>query len=257
MGTDYPLHRPPRAAGGIRCRAAWLLLAIAAAGLAVRLGFWQLDRAHEKERRAALMAARGAEPPLDPAALARAPDDAPAQIQRRIALRGTWRPANTVFLANRTMAGRVGFEVLTPLQLAPGDGVLVQRGWVARDPVDPAKLPALPAPGGEVEVRGRIAVPPVHWVALGAESPGPIRQNVELAAFAREAGIALRPLILIEDANEANRGDGLQRDWAAPNLDIARNQGYALQWFAIGAAILALALWLQILRPRLRRSPTT
>ena len=40
------------------------------------------------------------------------------------------RPAHEILARARTVDGRVGFEIITPLVLADGTAVLVDRGWV-------------------------------------------------------------------------------------------------------------------------------
>jgi surfeit locus 1 family protein len=55
-----------------------------------------------------------------------------------------------VYLDNRQMNARQGFFVVTPLQLATGDAVLVQRGWMPRDLTDRSRLQPLPDQPGEV-----------------------------------------------------------------------------------------------------------
>jgi len=252
MEADYSTRPRP----GLLAQAGWLLLALAVAGGTARLGFWQLSRAHQKEARAALMAERGALPPIPAQALAQAAADVEAQSRRRVVLRGHWLAARTIYLANRTMDGRVGFDVLTPLELATGDAVVVQRGWALRDDADPQRLPtAVRTATGEVVVRGWIAPLPERWVSLGAEGQGPIRQNLDLAALGREAGVALRPLIVVEEADAADPSDGLSRHWPEPTLGVERNYGYAVQWFAMSATAVAIFLWFRILRPA-RRAPT-
>src|SRR5262249_41220969 len=142
------------------------------------------------------------------------------------------------WLANRTMDDRAGFFVETPLELAPGDAVLVQRGWVPSDPADVARLPTLATPAGDTEVHGHVAPWPSHWLELGGSGgsgkpAGPIRQNLDRTGFERETGLALRPVTIVEDATAANAGDGLGRRWAAPAADVDRHYGYAAQWFAM------------------------
>jgi len=237
---------------GRLARAGLGLMALAGVLLFARLGFWQLGRAHEKQARAELMQARAALPPLDPAALATNAEQAPTQWQRRITLGGTFSPRATLFLANRNMDGRSGFEVFTPLQLAPGQGILVQRGFAPRDAADPAKLPPLHTASGPVSLSGHLAPWPERWVALGAEGEGPIRQNLDLDALQRASGLVLRPLILVEDEARPPQEDGLSRHWPAPALNVERNQGYALQWFAMSGALALLSLWFLVLSPRLR-----
>ncbi|MEK8049847.1 SURF1 family protein [Ideonella sp. DXS22W] len=249
-------------------RGRWVVLAAALASVALtaRLGVWQLDRARQKTDLHTRIEGRAALSPLAADALARTPAAAAEQHYRRTALRGRWLARHTVYLDNRQMNGRVGFYVLTPLQLGPGDAVLVQRGWMPRDPRDRSALPALATPDGEVLVPGRIAPPPGKLFELGAAESGRIRQNLDTDAFAREAGIALRPLSLQQtdaerplaapaDATSTpapNPDDGLLRQWPTATLDVSKHHGYAFQWFALSALITGLYVWFQILRPRRR-----
>ena len=114
--------------------------------------------------------------------------------------------------------------------------------------------------GGEVVVTGRIAPPPSRLFAFGSAELGRIRQNVDLEALAREIGVPLRPLsvqqtdlVVTPAGDSAQVGDLLQRQWPAPAADVSKNQGYALQWFALCALIIGLYVWFQLLRPRFAR----
>jgi surfeit locus 1 family protein len=234
-----------------------LLAAVMLAALTARLGVWQLDRAGQKERLQAAIDARRDLPHLPAAALALAPGEAQAQHHRRIELRGQWLPQHTVFLENRQMQGRPGFFVLTPLQLPDGSAVIVQRGWLPRDPVDRTRVSA-PAPlAGEVAVSGRIAPPPARLYDFEGGAAGVIRQNLDLQSFAVETGLRLRPLSVLElapaaAAPAAGGGDGLARDWPAPAADVHKHYGYAFQWFSLSALTVILYVWFQVLRPRRR-----
>jgi surfeit locus 1 family protein len=181
-------------------------------------------------------------------ALARTVAEAETQHWRHVTLTGRWLPASSVFLDNRPMNGRVGFHVLTPLALASGDAVLVLRGWAPRDFQDRGKLPALPASLGTVTVSGLIAPPPSRLYDFGSPGTGRLRQNLDLDAYAREIGIALRPVVLQQQASDVD--DGLQRQWPAPAVDIHKHYGYAFQWFALAALLIGLYVWFQVLGPR-------
>jgi surfeit locus 1 family protein len=228
----------------------WIVLiaALLAAALTARLGVWQLDRAQQKLDLQAAVDAEAARAPLTNAELA-----TPASaLHRRVVLRGTWVAERTVWLDNRPMDGRAGFYVVTPLKLAGrSDAILVQRGWAPRDPVRREHLPPLSTPAGEVEVVGRLAASPSRLYELGEGGGGLIRQNLDPAAFALESGLALLPLTVVQTAG-ADDG-GLLRHWPAPDLGLHKHYGYAFQWFALCALILALYVWFQHLRPRFRR----
>ncbi|MCX2861212.1 SURF1 family protein [Paucibacter sp. PLA-PC-4] len=230
-----------------------LLAAVLAVGLAARLGFWQLDRAAHKRAWQAALDQRGALAPLQAAELAVEPAQAEAQLHRRVLLRGRWLADQTVFLDNRTMNGRVGFYVLTPLQLDNrAEAVLVQRGWVARDERRLAQVPALRSSTDPVELSGRLAASPSRAFELPAPASGAIRQNLSSAAYAQEIGRPLLPLTVIQQADAASAGDGLLRDWPVPQAGLQKHYGYAFQWFALAALFLGLYVWFQLVRPRLR-----
>lgn len=224
-----------------------LLAAVAAVALTARLGVWQLDRGAQKRALQASIETRGQQPPLPAAALAHTPGEAAAQQHRRTSLQGRWDAAHTVFLDNRQMHGRPGFFVVTPLRLADGSAVVVQRGWVPRDAQDRSRLPALDTPDGEVRVDGRIAPPPARLYEFQQPGTERIRQNLDLDAYARETGLALRPWSLVQTGAPS---EGLERDWPEPAVDVARHQGYAFQWFALSALVAGLYVWFQLVRPR-------
>lgn len=240
---------------GVRQRAGLVLLAaLLGAGLTARLGVWQLARAAEKEHAQAALDSRGAAPPLAQAELAADAQQAELQHFRRIVLLGRWVDGRTLFLDNRPMDGRPGFYVLTPLLIGEGgDAVLVQRGWVPRDANDRTRVPAVPATEGVVAIEGRIAPPPSRLFELGAEGQGPIRQNLDLDGFARDTGLRLRPLSVLQADGADAPADGLLRRWPAPAVDVHKHYGYAFQWFALAALIMGLYVWFQLVRPRLRR----
>lgn len=249
-------------------RRPWLILvaAIAAAAITARLGVWQLDRARQKIELQSRIEGRAALAPLAATALARSDVAAAEQHFRRVTLRGRWLAEHTVYLDNRQMNGRVGFYVVTPLLLGPGDAVLVQRGWVPRNAQDRSALPPVATPDGEWWVSARIAPPPSKLYELGAGDGGRIRQNLDLDTFAAEIGVALRPLSLqqtevarpqagpAEDSSTTAPAadDGLLRQWPATAVDVGKHHGYAFQWFALSALITGLYVWFQLIQPRRR-----
>lgn len=241
-----------------------LLAALCGAALTARLGWWQLDRAAQKTALQQALEQRRALPPLPQAALAQDPADAAQQHHRSIELQGRWLDEATVYLENRQMDGRPGFFVLTPLLLAEGGAVLVQRGWQPRDLLDRTRVVPPPVIEGAVRLQGRIAPPPARLYDFDPEAAGPIRQNLDLDAYAREWRVALRPLSVLQEqaALAADDGaelpsDGLLRNWPAPASGVHKHHGYAFQWFALSALIVCLYVWFQLLRPWLaaRRKP--
>ncbi len=243
MGVNQPL--PKR--GGLRSR--WVVALATAITMAATasLGVWQLNRAQQKLALQAQRDAQAQKPVMDTSALLSASDFAQATY-RPASLRGQWLPETLVYLDNRQMNKKNGLIVLMVLRLAGSEqGILVQRGWVPRNFNDRTAVPDINTPTGEVNVQGRLAPPPGQLYQLGEPAAGPIRQNIELTAFAQEKGLRLLPLSLLQ-TDPADHG--LLRDWAIAQVDVSKHHGYAFQWFAMCALAGALYVWFQIIVPR-------
>lgn len=235
----------------------WLVSAAALAGVVITLalGQWQLGRAAEKQ---ALQAAidRQTQLPALSAADVSASTALADVIHRQATLQGQWLPNATVYLDNRQMAARPGFFVLTPLRLTGSNAlVVVQRGWAPRDFMDRNRLPDVVTPKGEVRIQVRMAPPPSKLYDFQGAPAGPIRQNIDLAAYAAETRLPLltqlSALELAPGAGTAN--DGLLRNWPAFNTGIDKHHGYAFQWFGLSGLIALLYVWFQIIQPRRQR----
>jgi surfeit locus 1 family protein len=234
----------------------WLFGIAALLGIAtaVSLGLWQWNRGQQRLALQAAIAQRQALPPVTHEELLRGAGS-PQLLHRPVTLRGEWLAPYTVYLDNRQMRGRPGFYVITPLRLSPPSAssavVLVERGWVARNFVDRAQLPPVETPVGEVIVQGRIAPAPAKLYDFGGSEAGPIRQNLDLAAFRRETGL---PLIDGSVQQTGQPSQGLLRDWTIPAAAADKNFGYAFQWWALGGLIFILYVWFQFISPRRRSS---
>jgi len=256
----------------------WLITLATVAGMLVTasLGRWQLSRAAQKETLQAMLDVRGRMPAMDGRVLLSQPavatTEAETLVHRAVVLEGRWVPEHTVYLDNRQMNGRPGFFVLTPLQLVgtPSGAVLVQRGWVPRNFQDRTQLPQVPTPQDVVvRVAGRVAAAPSRLYEFGggessagghgAEGSSRIRQNLDLAAFRTETGLALAPLTVVQTGEAVGAGDGLQRDWPVVGAGVDKHYGYAFQWFGLSGLMALLYVWFQIvrrfIRPRSQPAP--
>jgi len=214
--------------------ALWPTLA-AAGGIAltVALGIWQLNRGHEKAVLAERIKAASRDAVIELSAQdIRAEDVA----WRRVEAQGHFEPEYTLFIDNRVLHGIAGYHVITPLKLGASERyVLVNRGWVAGTS-SRATLPQVRTPGGVVSIVGLATVPLRRYFELSTQvTEGNVWQNLTLERFRAAVPIAIQPVV-IEQENDT--GDGLKREWAAPDLGIQMHYGYAFQWFALAAAIL-------------------
>jgi surfeit locus 1 family protein len=211
------------------------------------LGAWQMGRAGQKLALHAAMQERLAMPPVDQKTLL-ATSSATELMHRPVVLRGTWLPQHTVFLDNRQMGGKPGFYVVTPLKLEGSTAaVLVERGWVQRNFIQRDKLPPIATPPGAVELHGRMAPPPGKLYEFAAAGLGPIRQNIDLAQFRAETGLALLDLA-VQQTGEPS--EGLLREWPEAASGAPKHYGYAFQWWALSTLIAILYVWFQFIAPR-------
>ena len=227
------------------------LATLLATGLTLSLGNWQLHRAAEKLALQAAIDAQQQRPPLGNAELL-STADRPSLVHRQARLRGQWLAAQTVFLDNRQMGGKVGLFALTPLKLAGSDALLmVQRGWAPRNFLDRTQVPAIQTPGGEVEVLVRLAPPPSRLYEFQGTDNGVIRQNLDLVNFAQSARLPLLTdlsALELPAAGHAGAGpDGLARDWPVFRAAVDTHYGYAFQWFGLSALLVILYVWFQFL----------
>lgn len=227
----------------------WLVTVAAVAGIGVTfaLGRWQLGRAQEKLALQASIDQRKALPPVGQQALLGAKPSADVRY-RPVVLRGTWVAQRTIFLDNRQMNGKPGFYVVTPLRLeGSGFAVLVERGWAQRNFVDREQLPPIETPQGVIGLRGRMAPPPAKLYEFAGTPSGPIRQNLDLAQWRAETGLALLD-VAVQQTGEPS--DGLLRDWPEAASGAEKNYGYAFQWWALSGLIAILYVWFQFIAPR-------
>lgn len=229
-----------------------LIAAAAVLGIAVTasLGAWQWNRGEARTALHEAMAAKAATTPVEPPELMAVADGDLRLAYRPVRLRGQWLPERTVFLDNRQMNAAPGFYVVTPLRLEGSQAVvLVQRGWAPRNFQRRDALPAVQTPAGVVEVAGRLAPPPAKLYAFAKEEKGTIRQNLDLAAFRAETGLALLPLSVQQTGAPS---EGLLRQWPQAGSGAEKNYGYAFQWWAMSALIAILYVWFQLVLPRRR-----
>jgi len=118
------------------------VLVLAGTGVCARLGLWQIDRWHEKQRWNAELRASLVAPVM------RLVGEPPARTRiggRRVEVRGRFDQGRQVLLSNRTHDGAPGVEVVTPLVLEGGaTAVLVDRGWLYAPDASTARPDDLP-----------------------------------------------------------------------------------------------------------------
>jgi len=223
------------------------LAMMAMIALTLWLGNWQLGRAEDKAALQSLFEGRMKEAPWP---LHATDLDGSALHYRQIVARGTFIEEKQIFLDNKSLGDRVGYHVITPLQIEGARiSVLVNRGWIARTNEYPAP-PKVPVPSGTVEVRGIATLPVARFLELsGANVEGRVWQNLTFERVHENLGLEVLPIILLARETLPE----LIPVQETPDAGIDKHRGYAFQWFTIAAAILVvwLAVNAKLDRPRI------
>ncbi|WP_329130527.1 SURF1 family protein [Streptomyces sp. NBC_01476] len=123
------------------------------------LGFWQLHRHDHRVANNKIIAASLRTAPAPVESVTGPGATVPRQdLYRTVTATGRFDTAHEVVARQRTDAdgNRIGYHVITPLTLANGRTVLVNRGWIAPGD-DLTAFPEIPGPpAGEVTVTGRL-----------------------------------------------------------------------------------------------------
>lgn len=236
----------------------FILLMLALTALFVGLGVWQFNRLAEKEALIAAVAERFDLPPQPLPPLAEwIAFDPEVYDYRPVSARGHYLYDATVLVFTslsepRGRYGGPGYWVMTPMALAGGGIVFVNRGFVPQQLAE-SYLSGGAGPAGEITLTG---------VARKSEpaspfTPGPdptrridwVRDTGRLAAFLRPETGPVAPVYIDLPAGDAGAlPQGGETVVSFPN----NHFGYALTWF--GFALLTpalLALWIvrQLRRP--------
>jgi surfeit locus 1 family protein len=213
------------------------LAALAGIALTVALGNWQLGRGNEKARLAQRIEAANRDALIE---LSKTEAKVEDVAWRRVEAFGRFEPKYAVLVDNRILHGRVGYHVVMPLRIGDSERyVLVNRGWVAGNSSRETQ-PQINTPTQALRIVGLATVPSKRYLELSTNvAAGNVWQNLTIERFRAAVPISIQPVV-IQQENEVD--DGLNRDWAAPDLGMDRNYGYAFQWFAMSAAILVIYL---------------
>jgi len=227
------------------------LLSVPALAILIGLGNWQMDRLAWKEGliaqiEAGLEAAPAALPPGSTWADAdlEALTYTPAEVSGRFAHD---REAH-VYLSS--LEGQPGYHVVTPLELATGGWVLIDRGFV---PIS-RKEQAMRAPGqidGEVTVAGILIEPEArNSFTPDPDLNGNIWYHRTVGDLAAVAGIApVFPLLL--DAGPAANPGGLPVG-GQTRLELRNpHLGYAMTWYGLAATLVAVWLAFHVAKGRI------
>jgi len=221
------------------------LCALAAEVILIALGVWQLQRLHWKEDLIGKIESRSTQPPRPvPAAAEWAGLDPNSYEYRHVEAAGTFEHDKEVVVFHgqgysRKGIAAPGYLVLTPLKLATGERIIVNRGFVTADLKDKS-----------TRTEGEIAGPVTVTGLMRSSEPRnlftPADEPKAGRYFTRDPGLIAASLGLEHTAPFTIDADDLPMPGGWPKggtteMVIPNNHlSYALTWFGMGIALLGV-----------------
>lgn len=221
----------------------------------VNLAFWQLHRLQDKREfndevrtRTAMAVVPFDEVVTDEIATL---DDAEQVEWRPVELEGTYLADEQVVVVNRAQQGVVGQNVVTPMKVADGTVVLVNRGFVPSTDEVPAP------PEGVVQVIGRVrATQQRGFGGLTDPAEGELAevQRIDIERLAQQLPPPVAPVYIDLLSSQPTTADA-PIPLPDPELDEGPHLSYMIQWFVF--SICAIVGWVLAIRRSARKRLTT
>ena len=223
------------------------IAAVIATAILIGLGVWQLQRLQWKLALIAEVNGHMSAPPLPLSEALK--DSADAMQYRRVALEGRFDNAKEAYVFTTAAGGEAVYHVLTPFLTDDGHNLLVDRGFVPKEKLNPAtRTPT----DGATRLVGVWRMPD----APGTFTPAPdiahrIWYSRDLKGIAEADHIQLAAPVVIEADATPNPGG-----WPKGGQTVVsfRNEhlSYAVTWFGLAAGLLGVYLAYHVSKGRLR-----
>lgn len=230
------------------------ILVVAVLAVLLALGTWQVQRLQWKNDLLARITEQLARPPLSLAEVEAALAAGQSIEYQPVTLTGRFEHnRERHFFA--THDGQSGFYVYTPLRLADGRAILINRGFVPYDRKDPATRREGQGEG-EVEITGlareQLSGKP-SWLVPENDPAKNIFYWKDLPAMTSSAGVAAPVLPFFVDADNTPNPGGLPVG-GVTMINLPNNHlQYAVTWYGLALALAGVALAM-LLRGRRRTS---
>ena len=201
------------------------------------LGVWQVSRAVEKRAEQQAFVAQSG--------FSSWSDGVSVRPFQKLKVTGRFDVGHQFLLENIIINSRLGYYVLTPLQVADDAPLLlINRGWFEREGAEVAP-DELSLPDSTVTVRGRAGSLPRAGYRMGeaipADAEWPKRAVYPiLDEIADTLGQPVQPFVLLMDPEDDY---GFFRHWVPEEMGPGRHYAYALQWFAMSIVLAGLLIW--------------
>ncbi len=223
------------------------LLVMAAMGVLIRLGFWQLDRLEQRRARNAAITSQLTLAPLNLNDNSPLANDLTILKNRKVTAQGSYDFSQQVALKSQIWQGSPGVHLLTPLLIEDENelkAVLVDRGWIPQDQA-PAEQWSQFDETGVTTATGfvRLTQPPATNNTATTDTGQTnltLRSEwyrVDIEAIQTQIPYPLLP-IFIQQSPPSAANDTLPYRME-PNVDLSEGShfGYALQWYTFALVL--------------------
>jgi cytochrome oxidase assembly protein ShyY1 len=211
----------------------------------IKLGFWQIDRALEKEQRQQRISELSQRQALSLAQVLTLSGLQDGINDLPIQLKGDFVSDKVFLLDNQPNKSRLGYRVYQIIE-SNGDAILVNLGWV-QGSIDRNILPEISPITGQHTITGNVREVEVgiQLQAQNLTNPSwPLRvQQIELDKFSALIGKKLLPFVVYLDKNETI---GYIKNWQPIVMPPEKHRAYAFQWFSLALAWISLMVWAAI-----------
>lgn len=207
------------------------LIAVLATLILLKLGFWQLDRAEQKQQALELLDQQQELQVEQWMALTNKVDG----HSQRVQLRGVIQPEQVWLLDNKVYQGQVGYTLITKFKLKGIEQqVLVDWGWV-KAPIDRNTLPKVYLPETELLLTGLVKAKNFKQIVLKQTSEAGWPRRIQ----------AMQELEIKDGVIYADSGlvDGLVQIYKPVVMPPEKHKAYALQWFLLAFACVLVFLF--------------
>lgn len=239
----------------VRCHFNWklLLFVVVFLPITVSLGFWQLERADEKQKLSAQFEVLRQQTPIAINDI----DEASWRDYQPAKAKGKWQQ-RYFLLDNQVLNGQFGYEVLQGFTLESGEVLLVSRGFIAGS-LQREQLPSVKTPKGTQQLSGYLyqtkanislgeTIADEHWPKV-IQSPAAEKLYKQLL---KNGKISRHFILRLSIPNPAQ----LTPHWQVVNMGPEKHQGYAVQWFLMAALLLIMFVYASIkIEPKPKKEP--
>ena len=205
----------------------WFLFASLFATACVGLASWQLDRRDQAVSKIQRVVNNYEEPAISFNSVSDLPlEDVTSFEWTPVELTGRYLTEQLLFVRNRPIADQPGFIQLVPFQLANGEIVIIERGWI---PANSELEPATSMTPSE-EPKTLIARVRLSELTPNRDSPDGFATSIHLESLEATLGAPLEQefylRLISENPSEASAPQPLSK----PTLDEGNHLSYAVQW---------------------------